>query len=139
MTTQKEKDLIHAKNLWEVSTMISFATALFLFMFMVTNVWPSYTPLATYTKTINMNMNSSGILAVNITFSNYTIVKVAHIVIYNNYKINSASEELPNGTTITPAISYADKQLEIYCNTSHHNLLGYIDPNAPYWYYYFKC
>ena len=79
-----------------------------------------HSPQAITNTTINaqINLNSDGgILTINATFFNIntTMTRVSTSTWYSSYKINSATEELPNGTIITPATSYVQKQMQIDC------------------------
>lgn len=99
------------------------ASILILFVALVFSItFPNYNPSVSMRPNYNhsssgtVSMNSdSGILTVNLTFSDaYKYDNGGFITIsYTNYHINSATEELPNGTTITPAISYVQKELNI--------------------------
>ncbi|MEM3858686.1 MAG: hypothetical protein QW478_04690 [Candidatus Micrarchaeaceae archaeon] len=91
-------------------------------------------PPTTYTETYNIN-SGSRILAINITFSNYTINWLSKAIIYHSYKINSASEELPNGTIIMPATSYTDEQARIFICSNDY--LG--NPDAWLYFAQIKC
>ena len=63
--------------------------------------------------TAQINLNSDGgILTINATFSNLMNGTTNW---FTSYKINSATEELPNGTVIIPATSYVQKQIQIDC------------------------
>ncbi|MEM4097895.1 MAG: hypothetical protein QXS81_04330, partial [Candidatus Micrarchaeaceae archaeon] len=70
MTTQKQKH----SDLFAATTF--FVVAFLMFVLLIVGQ-PQYVPLTKYTETINMNTNSSGILTINMTFSNYTIVKAS--------------------------------------------------------------
>ena len=77
-------------------------------------------PQTIQTLTTQINLNSDGgILTINATFFNINTTLSAldsGSTWYSSYKINSATEELPNGTIITPATSYVQKQIEIECS-----------------------
>ena len=79
----------------------------------------SHPTQSTLTTQINLN-SDGGILILNMTFSNgsYGMASFNQVSTwYSSYKINSAIEELPNGTIITPATSYVQKQIQIDCIT----------------------
>jgi hypothetical protein len=67
--------------------------------------------------TAQINLDSDGgILTINATFFNINTTMTSSISTwYSSYKINSATEELPNGTVIIPATSYVQKQIQIDC------------------------
>ena len=64
------------------------------------------------TRTILLNTNA-GILTINLTFSNLSWDNASQYVVYQNYNITSATIELANGTTITPANNYVQKEISI--------------------------
>jgi hypothetical protein len=66
------------------------------------------------TTTLHMN-SDSGILIINATFTNPNYVPGD--VIYSNYTINSAKEELPNGNIINASDNYAYQQVQISCHS----------------------
>jgi hypothetical protein len=71
----------------------------------------------TKTLTTQINIDSDGgILTINATFSNINQSMTSPTSTWwRSYKINSATEELANGTIITPATSYVQKQIQIDC------------------------
>ena len=77
--------------------------------------YKSYSHQPILTTQISMN-SDGGILTINATFSNINRSMSTHISTwYSSYNINSATEELPNGTIISPATSYVQKQIQIDC------------------------
>jgi hypothetical protein len=74
--------------------------------------YKSYPHQPTLTTQISMN-SDGGILTINMTFSNN--IDYGLLNTYSSYKINSATEELPNGTIISPATSYVLKQIQVDC------------------------
>lgn len=90
----------------------------------------SSNPPLNLTKQISINAGG-GILTVNATFSD---IMNGTTNWYSSYKINNATEELPNGTIFIPVTSYVQKQIQADCTTDYSGMylpLGNYD--------YYRC
>ena len=97
---------------------VAIIAAIGVTIFVLIGIYLAYKPYPhqpTLTTQISMN-SDGGILTINATFSNINQSMCTGIsTCYSSYKINSATEELPNGTIISPATSYVQKQIQIDC------------------------
>ncbi len=86
-------------------------------------------PPLNITKQISINAGG-GILTVNATFSD---IMNGTTNWYSSYKINNATEELPNGTIFIPATSYVQKQIQADCITDYKGMYLPLGNYDYYW------
>lgn len=89
----------------------------------------SSNPPLNLTKQISINAGG-GILTVNATFSD---IMNGTTNWYSSYKINNATEELPNGTIFIPATSYVQKQIQADCITDYKGMYLPLGNYDYYW------
>ena len=109
--------------MWGIEAVVAIIAIIVVVIFILYGAYiisykPQYTQqpiLTTLTAQINLD-SDGGILTINATFFNINTTMTSSISTwYSSYKINSATEELSNGTVIIPATSYVQKQIQIDC------------------------
>ena len=118
-----------------IAIIATIAVAVFILYGIIINIKTSPSVNVNHSSPLNITRQISinaggGILTINATFSD---IMNGTTNWYSSYKINNATEELPNGTIFIPATSYVQKQIQADCITDYKGMYLPLGNYDYYW------